>query len=141
MSSIMSSTIFTNVNSIVEKEYKNNMYKYDGILYTSTFPREWAENHETDTGPKECLNCIEFGFWNGAFIGYCGNCAKYAYNGKRGKGLSFYGIETHVKIEGYESIYDGYFTPFLISNADFHDIKKKKKCKVKRRAYHMGLFL
>ncbi len=22
-----------------------------------------------------------------------------------------------------------FFTPFLISNADFHDIKKKKKCK------------
>ena len=70
-----------------------NMYEIDGNLYTIQFPREWAENHEPETGPKECENCEYFGKWNGVFIGYCANCAQNIYKGKRGKGFISIGEE------------------------------------------------
>lgn len=67
----------------------NEILKYD-----IHFPISWAEddqeyildNVETQVGPKYCYNCIEFGFHNGVFIGYCANCAlQLEYS--RGNGL------------------------------------------------------
>jgi hypothetical protein len=62
-------------------------YSYDDELYTETFPREWARNHLPGTGPKECMNCRDFGSWNGVFVSYCVNCATMDYQGLRGGGV------------------------------------------------------
>lgn len=68
-------------------------YSYDGELYTKTFPKEWAENHASGTGPNDCMNCLIYGSFNGVFIGYCINCSKVIeYQGTRGRGIT-YGIE------------------------------------------------
>ena len=67
-------------------------YSYDGELYTRTFPHHWAENHLTNTGPKECRNCAKYGGWNGVFVAYCINCAN-VYKGirdNRGNGVYIY---------------------------------------------------
>ena len=85
-----------------------NFYKHDGILYAIQFPREWAENHKPETGPKECENCEYFGKWNGAFIGYCANCAQYEYEGKRGIGLITPGIEYYKDDKKGTSIWKTY---------------------------------
>ncbi len=50
-------------------------YSYDDELYAGTFPEEWAKDHAPETGPKECENCRDHGFWNGVFMLYCANCA------------------------------------------------------------------
>jgi len=62
-------------------------YEYDDVLYVSTFPIDWATEHIEGTGPKECNNCKYYGSWDNVFLGYCGNCARYIYNGKRGMGF------------------------------------------------------
>ena len=74
--------------------YEGDMkyYEYDKIAYAPTFPMEWAKNHLPNTGPECCRTCKTFGFWNGAFIGYCSKCAA-KYEGKRGNGFVFYGEE------------------------------------------------
>ena len=63
------------MNSIMVLGETNNYYSYNGILYTITFPYEWAKKHIATTGPEECLNCKKYGFYNGVFVGYCYNCA------------------------------------------------------------------
>lgn len=80
---------------------RRQYYSYDGELYTGTFPYEWAENHFPGTGPKECLNCADYGSWNGVFVLYCGNCAKDS-NGERGKGFQ----GNHMHVGEYASLYD-----------------------------------
>lgn len=55
--------------------YSGNMYEYDGAYYDKHFPLEWAKSHLPGTGPKECLNCNDYGIWLGVFVGYCANCA------------------------------------------------------------------
>ena len=72
---------------------KKNFYLYDGQLYTSTFPYEWAKNHIQGSGPKECKECTEFGHWNGVFVAYCRSCATNVYKGERGGGLVYYAGE------------------------------------------------
>jgi hypothetical protein len=79
------------INQIVFNE-ESTIYIYDGVLYTSHFPEEWAKSHINGTGPK-CRNCDMVGYYNGVFIGYCANCAKYVYNNTRGLGFIDYGIE------------------------------------------------
>jgi len=69
----------------------------DDFLYTETFPREWAENHWFNTGPKNCKDCLYFGSLNGVFIGYCGDCAKTIYHYSRG--LGFIDIATECPYE------------------------------------------
>jgi len=72
----------------------NNFYSYDGELYTSTFPGEWACEHLPGTGPKECDECREVGGWNGVFIAYCGPCAR-KYDFERGTGFDSVGHDLH----------------------------------------------
>lgn len=73
---------------------KSAYYSYEEELYCGTFPEEWAEDHLSDTGPKECKNCACYGSWNGVFLGYCANCAQYVYNGERGRGFIDIGRES-----------------------------------------------
>lgn len=83
MSQIINSTKF-----VVVGGRSNQHYSYDGDQYISTFPQEWLLTHDTDdTGPKHCGNCNCYGVWGGIFLGYCRNCAKYKYKGKRGLGF------------------------------------------------------
>lgn len=67
----------SNSNMTEEKTpiYSGNMYEYDGAYYDKQFPLEWAKSHLPGTGPKECLNCNDYGIWLGVFVGYCANCA------------------------------------------------------------------
>ena len=59
-------------------------YKLNGQYYDIRFPLHWATNSkcysEDDgmffyTGPEHCLNCRDYGSYNGVFIAYCLNCA------------------------------------------------------------------
>jgi hypothetical protein len=55
--------------------------------YHRWFPNNWTLDHEPETGPADCFNCASYGCYKGEFIGYCANCAKYVYKGKRGRGF------------------------------------------------------
>ena len=59
-------------------------YKFNGQYYDIRFPLHWATNSkcyssESEmffyTGPEHCLNCRDYGSYNGVFIAYCLNCA------------------------------------------------------------------
>jgi hypothetical protein len=84
---------------------EQDAYLIGGIKYHSRFPREWAENHLEGTGPENCGNCLCHGSLAGVFIGYCGNCADYVYEGDRGQGLMKEGIEFNSR---GQSIYETY---------------------------------
>jgi hypothetical protein len=100
-------------------------YSYDEELYCGTFPEEWVLNHFPGTGPKECENCAYYGSWNGVFLGYCSNCAKYQYNGKRGHGFIDIGREGDASCDMDEiSVFDTYLkdvTPDDVGDKDFMD--------------------
>jgi hypothetical protein len=105
---------------------RRQYYSYDEELYTETFPLEWAETHHPGTGPKECLICQTFGFWNGVFIGYCVNCAIYSYQGQRGSGFVEKGIEYKVGCN-IPSIFETYLKGIKmddIGDKDFIDTAK-----------------
>ena len=82
-------------------------YYFGEYLYALKFPAKWAQNHIDNSGPEKCNDCSYFGIWNGAFIGYCVNCAKNIYNGERGNGFVGYGKEMQPG-ENSESAYDTY---------------------------------
>ena len=73
-------------------------YSYRGQLYINQFPQMWATSHVAETGPEECENCAFYGSWNGVFIGYCMNCAKYIYEFQRGHGFIDHGEEVELDI-------------------------------------------
>ena len=99
-------------------------YSYDDELYAGTFPEEWAKDHAPETGPKECENCRDHGFWNGVFMLYCANCAIYVYEGTRGKGASGPGEEFDIpKNRGFESAFDTY-----LYNVNLHDVGDTDFC-------------
>lgn len=73
--------------TIIKQEVQGDYYEVDGFKYTGTFPYEWAINHkwhqeyeDCGSGPKECLNCREYGTINNVFVLYCGNCKAYIYD-------------------------------------------------------------
>ena len=76
-----------------EITYNGYYYSYRGQLYIKQFPKMWATSHAPETGPEECENCNFYGSWNGIFIGYCANCAKYVYEFQRGHGFIDHGEE------------------------------------------------
>jgi hypothetical protein len=89
-------------------------YEYDKIAYAPTFPIAWAKNHLPNTGPECCKTCKTFGFWNGAFIGYCSKCSE-KYEGKRGNGFVFYGEEKK-KLENSSSAFYTYLRDIDLDN-------------------------
>ena len=100
-------------------------YSYDDELYAGTFPEEWAHDHAPETGPKDCENCRDHGFWNGVFMLYCANCAIHVYKGTRGKGASGPGEEFDIpKNRGFDSAFDTYLYNVNlhdVGDTDFHD--------------------
>jgi hypothetical protein len=100
-------------------------YSYDEELYCGTFPENWVENCLEGTGPKECGNCAYYGSWNGVFLGYCTNCAQYAYNGERGHGFIDIGKECDYNLEVCgPSVFDTYLKglhPDEVGDKDFMD--------------------
>ena len=81
---------------IVEAD-KGTIYVLNGVAYDIHFPLEWAihpkrfdDNYASC--PSDCNNCLEYGSYNGVFIGYCLNCAR-AYGYERGNGFETYGVE------------------------------------------------
>ena len=81
----------------------DNFYVFKGIVYDRHFPIEWAMNpkkidNDFTCGPTDCLNCLDYGSYNGVFIGYCANCAQ-EYDYQRGNGFVDYGEE--FKHEGF----------------------------------------
>lgn len=74
------------------------------LKYDIHFPTEWADDDgiycyldiETKVGPRYCNNCIEYGFYNGVFKGYCANCANLLAF-KRGNGILDNGEEVNEK--------------------------------------------
>ena len=92
-----------------ELYYCGDIYSYDGIWYHSKFPEEWATSHKSETGPNECMNCLDYGCVKGVFIGYCANCALYVYFGSRGRGFESVGVECEdEEASYYPSAFDGY---------------------------------
>ena len=79
----------------------SSYYEHNGVKYIYSFPEEWACSHMPHSGPKECKFCMDFGMWNGIFLGYCSKCANdpYTYNGRRGSGFCYPG-----KLDSY--LYD-----------------------------------
>lgn len=75
----------------------DNFYVFKGIVYDRHFPIEWAMNprkldNDFTCCPIDCLNCLDYGSYNGVFIGYCANCAQ-VYDYQRGNGFIDSGIE------------------------------------------------
>lgn len=86
---------------IIKMQYsKKNYYIHKGVLYTQTFPKKWIRHCINGTGPHNCFQCMEHGFWNGVFIGYCKNCASL-YQGNRGRGF----VSTGVEYSGHNMAY------------------------------------
>ena len=95
-------------------------YSYDGELYTRSFPHCWAENHLTNTGPKECRNCAKYGVWNGVFVAYCINCANM-YKSNRGNGVYIYETMQEVDSTNPRSAFNTY-----LYGVDFEQVGDKE---------------
>jgi hypothetical protein len=98
MSKIIDKITYTGIDYPVYQGSHGKYYIIDNIKYDVHFPIEWATDHKSLTGgrydteiedsrsgPKDCLNCKEFGKINGVFAFYCTNCINYVYKGTRGK--------------------------------------------------------
>ena len=95
-------------------------YTYDEELYAPSFPKEWAKNHLPKTGPKECKTCVNYGSWNGAFLGYCIHCAKkYCYD--RGHGFNYPGEEQNLNIQKLRA-FETYLHEIDLNNVGDKDI-------------------
>ena len=95
-------------------------YSYDDKLYSIHFPKKWSKYHADGTGPKMCENCNYHGSWNGVFIGYCMNCARYIYEGSRGRGMEKGAEDNREEVQQYDSMHDTY-----LKNVNFEDIGDK----------------
>lgn len=94
-----------------ERNYnENRIFLNNEILnYDIHYPIEWAEDEneyiyediQSKVGPKFCNNCIEYGFYNGVFIGYCANCA-FLLEYSRGNGLLPRGDEVSLETLAFD---------------------------------------
>jgi hypothetical protein len=94
----------------IENDSQNDSTINDEILkYDIHFPIEWVEDEneyisldiQSTVGPKYCNNCIEYGFYNGVFIGYCANCA-LLLEYSRGNGLLPTGEEVSLETSAFD---------------------------------------
>ena len=89
------------INPAVLKGKQGMLYVIDGEKYDIHFPLEWALSHkatveefsDTESGPKDCVNCKCYGSINGVFVAYCPNCADYLHDGLR-EGILHDGSQT-----------------------------------------------
>ena len=81
------------------------------INYDIHFPLDWSFNEEAlyqnngkvcKTGPEDCFNCRNVGFYNGVFISYCMNCADAFENHHRGNGMIEEGVEINEEMEALD---------------------------------------
>ena len=108
------------MKNIKMQEIKSNYYNHKGVLYTKTFPKKWIRHCINGTGPHNCFQCMEHGFWNGVFIGYCKDCA-LLYQGNRGRGFISTGVESYYHNVAYiPSIFSTYMKD--ISSHNIGDI-------------------
>ena len=63
------------------------VYVYNNIKYIHAFPKSWARNHISDTGPESCAMCVSYGTVDGIFVGYCSACARLYHDYERGLGF------------------------------------------------------
>ena len=102
----------------------DNFYVFKGIAYDRHFPIEWAMNpkkidDDFHCGPTDCLNCLDYGSYNGVFIGYCANCAA-EYDYQRGNGFIDLGEE--FKHEGFydeNSVWQTYLKDVSLNEIGF----------------------
>jgi hypothetical protein len=89
-----------NESTLNESTLNESTLNEEILKYDIHFPIAWAEDDteyilneiQCKVGPKYCANCIEYGFYNGVFIGYCANCA-LLLDYSRGNGLLSTGEE------------------------------------------------
>lgn len=135
-----------NKNTIIQKievrEGSNgDYYILNDIPYDIHFPIEWALNPYTDCpteetkevdpynlgegGPEFCNNCMDYGFCNGVFIGYCENCIKHFFPRRDGKGIT----ENYEECENEkaDSIWNTYL--YSLCPQDIGDAELNKKHK------------
>ncbi len=74
------------------KEY----YTINGIHYDIAFPLFWVLHENPERGPRNCMNCTDYGTFRGVFIMYCANCAS-GYNDE-GKYVGYGAINCGVEI-------------------------------------------
>jgi hypothetical protein len=81
------------------------------INYDIHFPVDWTFNEEAlyqyngkvcKTGPEDCFNCRNFGYYNGVFISYCMNCAGEFDKYYRGNGMIEEGVEINEEMEALD---------------------------------------
>ena len=115
-------------NDYFEKPYyMEDRYLYDYQWYHIKFPLQWAMSHSEGTGPSQCGNCVECGYFRGVFIGYCASCANFDYHGTRGRGFVKAGVEVDKDIADKFDIpiYDGeYVSAFdtYLKDVDIEEI-------------------
>ena len=132
---------FYSIKEPILEEEKEVVTRNDIILYYDIhFPIEWALDNsfyilvdeEIQVGPKYCPNCVEYGFFNGVFIGYCANCASLLEY-KKGNGLLPDGLEvtkeTHAfdisNIKEENSIWNTYLKDVTIEQIG--DLERKEE--------------
>jgi hypothetical protein len=79
------------------------------LKYDIHFPIDWAEddneycsnNIVSKVGVKYCYNCIDYCFYNGVVIGYCGNCVQLLEY-KRGNGMLPEDIEINEETKAFD---------------------------------------
>jgi len=102
----------------------DNFYVFKGITYDRHFPVEWAMNpRELDDDfsccPTDCLNCLDYGSYNGVFIGYCANCAQ-VYDYQRGNGFIHSGIEEEGEgVDEKNSVWNTYLKEVSLNKIGF----------------------
>jgi hypothetical protein len=123
---------------IIKMQYsKKNYYIHKGVLYTQTFPKKWVRHCINGTGPHNCFQCMEHGFWNGVFIGYCKDCA-LLYQGNRGRGFVSTGVEYYGPNIAYvPSIFSTYMKGIALNNiGDINIVDSASLCMTDEPLYH-----
>lgn len=77
------------MSSLRISKIEDTYYVHEKTKYYLYFPYEWLTTMAPGTGPNQCQNCAMHGIVDGAFIGYCVDCANYMYDMKRGHGFIF----------------------------------------------------
>lgn len=87
---------------IIYQGSHGDYYECNGVNYDIHFPLVWVckrpdgfgitEEDLEDFGHDKCMNCLDYGYYNGVVIGYCANCASLL-NYTRGNGMISVGLE------------------------------------------------
>jgi len=124
-------------------------YEYNGVNYDIHFPVNWvckkpddfgiSEEDLEDFGHDNCLNCLDYGYYNGVVIGYCANCASLL-NYTRGNGMISVGLEmtseysiNNTEYSDENSMWNGYMKNIdleQIGDVGLADLHAGKLCRL-----------